>query len=103
MDVPAVVTVLTQREVPWLPEVAQRLNDGMTSRNRDDRWPLIAALVRATGVPVPTGDQFVLGWLESIFDWQHTRERGHAGRCATTRSASRCCPGSSRWTTPARS
>jgi hypothetical protein len=77
LDVPSIAAVLTDRDVTWLPDLAQRLAGRMTERNRTpESWGLVAHFVRALGLPPPTGDQFVLGWLESVFRWDNLQKRG---------------------------
>jgi Family of unknown function (DUF6493) len=64
-----VLRVLRARQVPWLPELTQRLAARLgTSEWDDDRWRLVAELVTSTGlrrIELPTTDGFVLGWARS--------------------------------------
>ncbi|GAA1768664.1 DUF6493 family protein [Luedemannella helvata] len=79
MDPAVLVAVLTDRGVPWLPDLAWRLADGLTERSRTpQRWRLAADLVTVSGAQPPTGDQFVLGWLESLFTGNGRRRHGVA-------------------------
>ncbi|MGI5184205.1 DUF6493 family protein [Dactylosporangium sp. CA-152071] len=62
-----VLRAAADRGVPWLGDLATRLagklpRDGGSLRS----WRLVADLVVATGVPVPTGERFVDGWLLSL-------------------------------------
>ncbi|MEV4132902.1 DUF6493 family protein [Dactylosporangium sp. NPDC049742] len=62
-----VLRAAADRGVPWLGELATRLA-GKLPRDGGSLppWRLVADLVVATGVPVPTGERFVDGWLLSL-------------------------------------
>ena len=76
-DIDAIVDTLVARQVPWLPDLATRLAGALTGRtNTPHVWRLAAGVVLAAGVPPPTGDQFVLGWLSAVFSWNVLERRG---------------------------
>jgi hypothetical protein len=60
--VAGVLDVLKAREVPWLPDLAQRLAARLSAREFDDRqFRLVAELVELTGIDPPPTDGLVFG------------------------------------------
>jgi Family of unknown function (DUF6493) len=61
----AVLDVLRDRGVPWLPELAVLLAERLP-RGRDfgGLWPMVSALVSATGIEPPLTDGYVIHWAD---------------------------------------
>jgi hypothetical protein len=61
----AVLDVLRERGVPWLPELTVLLAERLP-RGRDfgGLWPLVSALVMATGIEPPLTDGYVIHWAD---------------------------------------
>jgi hypothetical protein len=61
----AVVGVLRDRGVSWLPELTRLLAGRLSVRRGfTDLWPLVKALVAETGIDPPATDGFVVRWAE---------------------------------------
>ncbi|MFJ2647793.1 DUF6493 family protein [Streptomyces sp. NPDC087420] len=58
------VEVLSHQEPAWLADVAHRLA-GRPSTAQED-YPLVAALVRLAGCPMPVTDALTRGWAEAV-------------------------------------
>ncbi len=59
----AVLDVLRDRRVPWLPDLARRLAARLSRNGRDDRlWLLVTDLVSITGIEPPLTDSYVIHW-----------------------------------------
>jgi hypothetical protein len=74
-----IVDVLRARRVPWLGDLAVLLAEAANRDREPSRWRVAAALVLETGVPIPTTDEFVLGWAADRFGWA-SRRGGAADR-----------------------
>jgi hypothetical protein len=60
----AVLGVLRDRRVSWLPDLARHLADRLPVRRGDGRlWPLVRRLVSVTGMEPPASDGFVFWWV----------------------------------------
>ncbi|WP_322888075.1 DUF6493 family protein, partial [Streptomyces solincola] len=72
------LAVLADRDPAWLGDLAHRLA-ARAGTARDD-YPLIRALVRVAGCPVPTGDAFVHGWAADMVVVRPADRRGRVLR-----------------------
>ncbi|MFF5229791.1 DUF6493 family protein [Dactylosporangium sp. NPDC000521] len=69
-----VLRAAADRGVPWLGELATRLAAKLPRDGGSlPPWRLVADLVVATGVPVPTSERFVDGWLLSLQVTEHDK------------------------------
>jgi hypothetical protein len=68
----AVLGVLRDRGVSWLPELTRLLAGRLSaSRGMTSLWPLVKALVAETGIEPPTTDGFVVRWAEDYWPEGH--------------------------------
>jgi hypothetical protein len=74
-----IVDVLRARRLPWLGDLAVLLAEAANRDREPSRWRVAAALVLETGIPIPTTDEFVLGWAADRFGWA-SRRSGAADR-----------------------
>ncbi|MCK8677536.1 DUF6493 family protein [Streptomyces lichenis] len=82
--------VLADRDPAWLGDVAHRLA-ARTSTAEED-YPLIRALVRLAGCPLPTSsDGFVHGWAQDMA-WLNVRDRPRARRLSEALRADPAAP-----------
>ncbi|MYW00862.1 DUF6493 family protein [Streptomyces sp. SID3343] len=58
-----VLAVLRDRKPEWIPEIAGRLAAKLPADAWSDDWDLADLLARAGGLPAPTSDGYVLGWV----------------------------------------
>jgi hypothetical protein len=61
--VESMLTLVADRQLPWLGDLATRLAGKLDRRGDRRQWELVAALLGAAGAAPPTSDVFVRGWI----------------------------------------
>lgn len=79
VDVPGsavepLLTIATERDIGWLPDLAYRMAARIGSGEPTRNWEFVAGLLTASGAPPPDGDTFVQGWLSHLM-WPRTSSR----------------------------